>query len=145
MDLPASFAPGLYASGQPSPDDLARLAAEGVRTVINLRAPSEPVAFDEALETERLGLRYERIPIAGADDVTTDNVARFSRVLERARADGSVLIHCASGNRVGALVALDHGITRHGLRDDALVLGRAAGMTSLEPLVVRLLDRASVS
>lgn len=143
MGFPLPFAPGLYASGQPSRDDLARLAADGVRTVINLRAPTEPVEFDEAREAERLGLRYIGIPIAGPDDVTPENVARFSRALDASRADGGVLIHCASANRVGALVALDHAWTRGGTRDEALALGRAAGLSGLAPLVAELLVPAA--
>lgn len=141
MTVPACFAPGLYASGQPSPDDLARLAKEGVRTVINLRAPTEPAGYDEAREAERLGLRYIAIPVAGAQDVTPETTARFSRELEQARRDGGVLVHCASANRVGALVALDHALHRGMPSPEALALGRKAGLTSLEPHVAGLLER----
>ena len=141
MAVPACFAPGLYASGQPSPDDLARLAQEGVRTVINLRAPAELVEYDEAREAARLGLRYVAIPVSGAQDVTPETTARFSRELEQARREGGVLVHCASANRVGALVALEHALHRGMLSADALALGRKAGLTSLEPHVADLLQQ----
>lgn len=137
------FAPGLYASGQPTPQDLAALAARGVHTVINLRAPSEPVDYDEAAEAERVGLRYVAIPVAGPQDVTMETVARFSRELEDAGRHGGTLVHCASANRAGALVALDQGLAKGASREQALVMGRAAGLTTLEPLVEHLLDQHS--
>ena len=131
--------PGIYAAGQPSPDELAALARDGVRTVINLRAPSEACDFDEAGVAEALGLRYVNVPVSGAADLTADTIACFSRELARARGDGAVLVHCASANRVGALLALDHGLTRGAPREDALALGREGGMVSLEPVVDDLL------
>ena len=133
------FAPGLYAGGQPSASDLARLAAEGVRSVINLRAPQEPVDYDEALEAARLGLRYVSIPVAGPQDVTGETVARFSQALEDCVCNGGTLVHCASSNRAGALVALHHGLTCGSSRDDAMAMGRAAGLTNLDALVDSLL------
>ena len=141
MRFDTPFAPGLYAGGQPTPDDLVRLAADGVRTVINLRAPGEPIDFDEAGEARRLGLRYITVPVAGPHDVTLDTVARFSRELDQARSHGAVLLHCASGNRVGALVALDEALIRGQPADAALATGRSAGLTSLEPMVAALLGQ----
>ena len=132
-------APDVHAAGQPSPEQLAALAHDGVRTVINLRAPDEPNDFDEAAVAETLGLRYVRIPVSGPGDVTRDTVEIFSRELERAREEGDVLVHCASANRVGALLALDHGLTRGAPREAALELGRAGGLVSLEPVVDDLL------
>lgn len=144
MNCVRHVAPGLYASGQPTPEDLAVLAAQGVRTVINLRAPTEPVEYDEAAEASRLGLRYVSLPVAGPQDVTPETVARFSCELEDAGRHGGTLVHCASANRVGALVALDHARTRNASPDQALALGRAAGLTTLEPLVEGLLCQSPV-
>lgn len=132
---------GIYTAGQPSPEQLAALQQKGVRTVINLRAPSEPNEFDERSETERLGMAYVSLPVAGAQDVHRDTVARFSRELEHARAQGAVLVHCASSNRVGALLALDRGLTHGASREESLGLGRAAGLDSLEPVVDGLLGQ----
>ena len=139
MTLPHPFAPGLYASGQPSPETLAALAAAGVRTVINLRAPDEAIGFDEAQAVRGLGMRYVAFPVAGPQDVTPDAAARFARELDRARIDGPALVHCASANRVGALVALERGLVRRQPRSEALRVGRAAGLSTLEPHVTQLL------
>lgn len=129
----------LYAAGQPSPQELSALAREGVRTIINLRGPDEQVGFDEASEAERLGMRYVTIPITGAQDLVPETVAHFSHELSDARAKGPVLIHCGSSNRVGALLALDAGITHGASRDAALALGRQSGLSALEPAVDALL------
>ncbi len=141
MTAPKLFDTGHYAGGQPTPGDLARLADDGVRTVINLRAPDEAVEFDEAAEAARLGLRYVTIPIADAGDLERARVVEFGRELDAAREAGGVLIHCASSNRVGAMVALDEAINRGGPLDAALERGRAAGLASLEPAVIALVDQ----
>jgi uncharacterized protein (TIGR01244 family) len=133
--------PGVLTAGQPSPAQLASLAAEGVRTVINLRAPTEQVEFDEAREAKSLGLHYVSIPIAGPQDVGEETVARFSQELGKARHAGDVLIHCGSANRVGAMLALDQALTQNQSLADALALGRAAGLTTLEPKVTEILSQ----
>ena len=58
-----------------------------------------------------------------------------------ARACGPVLIHCASGNRVGAMVALDEALNHGCDLDSALDQGRRAGLQGLEPAVVELAGR----
>lgn len=138
-----SFEPGLYSAGQPTPDELADLARRGVRTVINLRHPDEPVAFDERAEAARLGLRYVSIPVTGAADLHPDSVRRFSQALVEARTEGDTLIHCASANRVGALVALERRLVRGASTDQALAAGRAAGLAGLEATVTGLLAQPS--
>jgi uncharacterized protein (TIGR01244 family) len=131
----------IYTAGQPTCEQLAALKRKGVRTVINLRAASEPNEFDERLQTERLGMAYVSLPVAGAQDVHRDAVASFSRELDRARGKGAVLVHCASSNRVGAMLALDRGLTHGASREESLFLGRAAGLDSLEPVVDGLLGQ----
>lgn len=128
--------PGLHTGGQPSQEDLARLKSEGVRTVIDLRGTQEDRGYDEAAEARRLGLEYITLPIAGKDDVTPANAKALGELL-KAR-DGGVLLHCASGNRVGALLALDAAASGAS-KEEALELGRKAGLKSLEAVVVERL------
>ena len=139
--LPLPYMAGHYASGQPSREQLQAFAREGVRTVINLRAPSEPVEFDEAAAVQRERMRYVALPVAGADDLDREKVRQFGHALDQARALGPVLVHCASSNRVGALVALDEALNRGATPGDALARGRSAGLASLEPAVVALIER----
>lgn len=130
--------PGLHTGGQPSQEDLARLKSEGVRTVIDLRGPQEDRGYDEAAEARRLGLKYIALPIAGKDDITPANAKALNEALKAQ--DGDVLLHCASGNRVGALLALGAAQIEGVSKEEALVLGRAAGLKSLEPVVVERLS-----
>ena len=46
-----------------------------------------------------------------------------------------VLVHCGSGNRVGALFALRAAWLQGVAPAQAVALGRAAGMTALEPAI----------
>lgn len=141
MTTPVRFAKDHYAGGQPTPAHLAALKREGVRTVINLRAPGEAVEYDEAAEAARLGLRYVVLPIAGAADLDRERVQLFGRVLDEARREGGVLIHCASANRAGAMVALDGLFNRDQALEHALAQGRAAGLASLEAAVHAIAGR----
>ncbi|MFZ5656168.1 MAG: fused DSP-PTPase phosphatase/NAD kinase-like protein [Pseudomonadota bacterium] len=139
MTLILNPAPELYAAGQPSPEELAELSRRGVRTVINLRAASEPEPFEEDEAAEALGLRHVRLPVSGPQDLNAQTVAQFSRQMDEARARGAVLVHCASANRVGAMLALEHAWARGAAAQRALDLGRRAGLTTLEPTVAVLL------
>ncbi|WP_305806313.1 protein tyrosine phosphatase family protein [Stenotrophomonas sp. YIM B06876] len=133
--------PGLYTAGQPSAEQLGAAAQNGITTVIDLRQPDEDRGFDEAAATRQLGLRYVRLPIAGAAGITEDNARALQQLL--AQEKGPVLLHCASGNRVGALLALLNGRVEGAGIEPALQLGRRAGLTSLEPVTRALLERGT--
>lgn len=132
---------GLYGAGQPSAADLASLTRDGVRTIINLRGPDEATPFDEAEEAARLGLRYVSIPVSGGADLHESTIRRFSAALDEARIHGGALVHCASANRVGALVALERALMRGASATEALAVGRRAGLAGLEPAVTALLGK----
>lgn len=133
----------LVTGGQPSRDELAALKAAGVTKVINLRGPEEKVAFDPRAESEALGMEYVSLPISGAGDVTADNARKLHQLLQQE--DEPVFLHCASGNRVGALLAIAaHQIEGKPL-DESLTLGRSAGLGSLEAKVRSVLDSTSAS
>ncbi len=132
--------PGLHTGGQPSLEQLDALAAQGVRTVIDLRADGEDRGYDEAAELQRRNLRYLRLPITGAQDLTPANAAALKRLL--AESGDGVLLHCASGNRVGALLAL-MAAQEEGLpAAEAMALGEQAGLKSLAPVVAGKLGLA---
>jgi len=129
--------PGLHTGGQPSLEQLDALAKQGVRTVIDLRGDGEDRGYDEAAELQRRDLRYLKLPIGGAQDLTPANAAALKRLLVES-GDG-VLLHCASGNRVGALLALMAAQEERLPPAQALDLGRAAGLKSLAPAVAEKL------
>ncbi|GMR17205.1 MAG: hypothetical protein BMS9Abin32_270 [Gammaproteobacteria bacterium] len=133
--LPAGVIVG---SGQPDAQALQRFADAGFVAVIDLRGDDEDRGLDEPREVERLGMQYISLPIASRDDISYPNAAALDRLL--AGIDGPVLLHCGSGNRVGALTALRASL--YGASDDeALAAGKAAGLTSLQPVVEKRLGR----
>lgn len=129
--------PGLHTGGQPSLGQLDALPAQGVRTVIDLRPDSEDHGYDEARELQQRKLKYLRLPIAGAQDLTPANANALKKLLDES-GDG-VLLHCASGNRAGALLALMAAQEEHLPPAQALELGKQAGMKSLAPVVAEKL------
>jgi len=123
---------GITTAGQPSAEALAAAAEAGYKTVIDLRSPTEDRGMDEAATVESLGMSYISLPVAGGDGVTYENASLLDELL--GDASGPVLLHCASSNRVGALLALR--ARMHGAdADEALELGLASGLSSLRPVV----------
>jgi len=139
--LPRHVALGerLHVSGQPTVEDIARLHSAGISTVIDLRPDGETLDLDERTAVEAAGLRYLSLPIANGADLTPENVRRLDQLL-RQTSNGNVLLHCASGNRAGALLALRSRWIEGKTPDESLALGKQAGLTGLGPAVQRLLD-----
>jgi len=130
---------GVLSGGQPTAEQIAEAATGGFRTVINLRGPDEPGYEWEQAAVERSGMRYVHIPVAGAAGLTRENVERLDATLRAAIDEGPVLLHCASGNRIGAMLALRAAWLRGTDPAEALRVGRAAGLTKLEAEVRALL------
>ena len=78
--------PGLHTGGQPTPEQLDALAAQGVRTVIDLRPDSEDHGYDEARAAGQRKLRYVQLPIAGPQDLTPAKRAEMEKTYAEARA-----------------------------------------------------------
>ena len=125
--------PGVFTAGQPAAKDWAAIRATGIHTVINLRTPGELKGRDEAAEVRAAGMHYLEIPVAGADGINLANAGALHAALAPAHG-GGVLVHCASGNRVGALLALEQQAFDGLAPKRALELGQAAGLASLEPV-----------
>jgi uncharacterized protein (TIGR01244 family) len=130
---------GVTTSGQPDEASLGSLAEAGYVAIIDLRAADEDRGFDEKNAVESLGMNYISLPISGPDAITYENASLLDETLSKI--DGPVLLHCASSNRVGALLSLRakmHGASA----DEALQFGTAAGLSSLRPTVeVRLSEQ----
>jgi uncharacterized protein (TIGR01244 family) len=141
-DIPNARVPmeGLLSGGQPTQEHLEQAARAGYKTVINLRDPSEGGFEWEEETASRLNMRYVNLPIAGASGLTRENVERFDAALEAGLAEGPVLLHCSSGNRDGALLALREAWLEGADPEKAIALGKAAGLTRLEGEVRKLLE-----
>ncbi|MEE2789415.1 MAG: sulfur transferase domain-containing protein [Myxococcota bacterium] len=129
--------PNLITGGQPTDAQFEQFAADGYRTVINLRGVGESGTETQPTLMARLGLTYEHLPIEGVAGTQFDNARLFQACL--AAAEWPVIVHCASGNRVGALFALAAALD--GVTDvtAAIEIGRAHGLTGLEPHVRQLI------
>jgi uncharacterized protein (TIGR01244 family) len=123
---------GAVSTGQPDAGALRIAADKGYVAVIDLRGIDENRGLDEKAAVESLGMRYVSLPIADKTAVNYSNAARLDKVM--AELDGPVLLHCGSGNRVGALIALRARL-RGASAAEALIAGKTAGLTSLEPAV----------
>lgn len=143
LDLPnaRAVAEGLVSSGQPTPVQLEAAAQAGVKTIVNLCAPGE-CGWDEGAVVERLGMHYVAIPVCGAPDVTPANAAKLHAVVAD-KANYPMVIHCGSGNRVGALYALSTFHNEGCTLEEAIENGRLAGLTMLEPHVRKCLAGAT--
>jgi len=110
---------------QPDAAAIAASKATGATAVIDFRKGSEDRGFDERATAEQLGLAYVNIPYQG-DAELTDEVFAASRKAF-ASLDGPALLHCRSGNRVGAAWlpyrVLDGGLTWEAALAEAKAVG----------------------
>ncbi|MCH9693842.1 MAG: tyrosine-protein phosphatase [Gammaproteobacteria bacterium] len=122
---------GVSSSGQPDEAAFEVFAENGYKTVIDLRTPGEGRGLDEPGVVEELGMTYVSLPI-GRTDINYESAQALDELI--AGADGPVLLHCGSGNRVGALLALRASLK--GASDaESIVIGEDAGLTSLKARV----------
>lgn len=141
IQLPLGGAPAanLLTAGQPTVADFEALAAAGLKHIVNLRPTTEDAGFDEAALASKLGLTYKVIPISGPGDLNLARAKDLDAALEATRGQPA-LVHCASSNRVGALLALRAAWLHGKSSDEALAFGRAGGLTKMEPAVQQLLQ-----
>jgi len=94
----------LTTSGRLEPGDPARLAAIGVRHVVNLALDDHPEALsDEAALLAAQGISYTHIPVP-FDAPTMEHAAQLKAALKEA--DGPVHVHCIMNYRVSAFLYL---------------------------------------
>lgn len=132
--LPYGGAPAenVLTAGQPTPDHLARLGAIGCVAVVDLRAAGEPRGYDEPKAVAAAGMEYVHIPVT--TETLTDR--EFDQLREYLREHGErpVLVHCASANRVGALLVPFFMLDQKRSRDDAIAAAQRVGMRSADLL-----------
>jgi len=132
--------PQLITGGQVSEGDLIKLKKMGVTRIINLRGAGEFDGFDEASKVKALGMDYVSLPIEGVSGINLDNAKKLDQLLQDDQK--KVVVHCASGNRVGALLALREYFIKGKSRSEALAFGEKAGLTRLKRAVEQVIDDA---
>ena len=116
--------PTIRLAAQPQPEDWSRWAAEGFRTVLNLRGDGARAA-EQAHTAEAAGLRYLHRPWP-AYELDRAHIDAFADIVE-APDTGRLVFHCRTASRVG-LIWLLYRQLRHGwTRDEAIAALRAAG------------------
>ncbi|HEY0765962.1 MAG TPA: PQQ-binding-like beta-propeller repeat protein [Pyrinomonadaceae bacterium] len=86
--------------GQPKLEHLEKLKADGVKSILNLRQPSEHRAAEEEAKAKELGLRYFNIPVAFGNP-NEEQVAEFLKITDDPE-NRPIFIHCTAAIRVGA-------------------------------------------
>lgn len=118
--------PLVGSSGTLKPGGVAEAKKLGFATIIDLRTPPEGTDAERA-EARKAGIGYVNIPIA-RNNPTAADLAKFTKILQQA-GNKPVLVHCASGNRVGAMWTL-YRASRGIAPERAISEGRKLGLRS---------------
>jgi len=134
----SAYIEGVTGHGQPNLQTLDEIRAAGYGVVIDLRSPDEDRGLDdERGAVEDRGMSYFALPIANGADVTYENASKLNELL--AQSDKPVFVHCGSGNRAGALLALRAKLNGAD-NETAIEAGKQTGLTGLEPVVRERLE-----
>lgn len=119
----------ILSTGQPTVDQFELMLNSGVKHVINLRTPGEDAGFDEKAIVESLGMTYHNIPVSVGDGgINSSNSEALQALLDEFEDEGA-LVHCATGNRVGALISVSE-FEDGSTLEDAITEGVRWGMSS---------------
>lgn len=129
---------GVISAGRLTSKDLPRLKQAGIEHVIDLTPDAETPEFDEASEVRAAGMEYSNLPLRSPADLTPQNVAAFDQLLREAKRP--VVVHCASGNRVGAIAALRAAWIEGKSVEEAIAIGKQWGLKGLEPEVRKRIE-----
>lgn len=129
---------GISSAGQPDETALQVFADSGYVAVIDMRGPNENRGIEDfPAAVEKKGMDYIAFPITSPQQFSFDTASELDEILSGI--DGPVLLHCGSGNRVGAVLALRESL-KGASDDEAMQYGRDAGMTGLEPTIRQVLE-----
>ena len=114
--------------GQPRIEHFAKLKADGVKAVLNLRTPDEHRADEERAAVQQAGLKYFNIPVAFGEP-TDAQADEFLKITDDPE-NRPMFIHCTAAIRVGAFWMIRR-VVRDGVGvEAALEEGRKVGMVN---------------
>ncbi|MCA8915181.1 MAG: tyrosine-protein phosphatase [Planctomycetes bacterium] len=119
----------LWFAAQPGEGDWQAVKDAGIKQVIDLRDRDEDRGYDESEMARNAGLSYEVFELRKQEFSPEVVEAAVSALDKAARTDEPTLVHCASSNRVGMVVAIWKYRDGEHL-EDAIKAGEAAGMQS---------------
>ncbi len=119
----------LYITSQPDSETFDIAREKGIELVINLRDHRE-VTWDEKKAVNQAGLNYYNLPIsASGESFDPDIINQISELVQQHK-DKKILMHCSSGNRASAWLAI-HMANDHNMQSDAAIsLAKKVGLTS---------------
>jgi uncharacterized protein (TIGR01244 family) len=133
--------PQFCTGGQPRMEHFAKLKADGVKAVLNLRQPSEHRADVERAAVEAAGLKYFNIPVIYTNPAAAQ-VDEFLKLTDDP-ANRPMFIHCTAAIRVGAFWAVRRALRDGMTIDAALEEGKRVGLVNaphLEEFVRRYVE-----
>jgi uncharacterized protein (TIGR01244 family) len=120
--------PQFCTGGQPRPEHFAKLKADGVKAVLNLRTPGEHRAEEEQAAVQQAGMKYFNIPVVYTAP-TDAQVDEFLRITDDP-ANRPMFIHCTAAIRVGTFWMIRR-VIRDGMSPEAaLEEARKVGLTN---------------
>jgi uncharacterized protein (TIGR01244 family) len=133
--------PQFCTGGQPRVEHFAKLKADGVKAVLNLRQPSEHRADEERAAVEQAGLKYFNVPVVYSSP-TDAQADEFLKITDDPP-NRPMFIHCTAAIRVGAFWAIRRALRDGMTIDAALEEGRKVGLVNaphLEEFVRRYVE-----
>ncbi len=121
----------LYRGAQPREGGIRKLAALGIKTILNLRAADERSGAAET-EARAAGLRFFNIPMEGLDRPNDAQVEQALEIINDA-ANQPVFVHCKHGaDRTGVIIAI-YRMTHDGWSsEDSLREAKRYGMSMFQ-------------
>ena len=111
--------------GQPRIEHLAKLKAEGIKAIINLRPPAEHRAAEEEAAAKQLGLRYFNIPVVFGEP-KEEQATEFLKLTDDPE-NRRAFVHCAAAIRAAAFWMIRRvmrdGWTVHRAEEEAKKIG----------------------
>ncbi|HKJ16642.1 MAG TPA: sulfur transferase domain-containing protein [Xanthomonadales bacterium] len=117
-----------FIAGQPDEAALEEANKNGINLVISLRSESE-LDWDESSAAESIGLSYYQVPVnARSQSLAEGPFDRINEIVE-ANPDAKIMVHCGSGNRAAAWLAVYLSEVQHMAPDDAIDVAKSSGLT----------------
>ena len=121
----------LYRGAQPKKNGLKKLAALGIKTIINLRGEDKN-ALAEQQEAKALGLNYYALPMPGLSRPTDEQVAQALAIINNPK-NGVVFVHCQHGaDRTGVVIACYRMAQENQTAEQAEVEAKKYGMSWIQ-------------
>lgn len=125
-------------------DQINFLKSIGIKNVIDLKSKEE-TSFNDKDEFQKAGISYFNIPITNIIDLNYEVLQKFGKLISKN--ESKTLVYCMSGNRVGAILALNACFVCGHPKKRALEFGERVGMKNpnIKALVSQLLEEGRIT